>query len=393
MAIKQQHLNINCLVADDESSMRQTIKNMLIRLGFKNIFLAEDGKKALAFINRVRMDLVVCDINMPHMTGIELFEIVRQEAKHENINFIFVTAETRRETVARAAEKGANDYLIKPFVLKTMEEKIAKVLEKKFNPTAAELHLRKFYKHMENKELKEAAETLANLSQITPGSPILIYNSGRLALAKGDTDKAIELFKEVIEKQPMFVKAYNTLGALYEDLGDLESAIAYYELAYSISPANTDRLIALSKLYTNRNEPEKAEAILKEAIDETRQDISTSWLLMGEVYLLKKENHQAMEILGKAHKQNPSDIAIMQGLAEACRRVGQPEKAIELYKSILRINPAHADAYYYIGKTYLEMNIKDKAIENIKKAWELNPFSKEIIADLRALAEKDKISL
>lgn len=393
MAIKEQHLKINCLIVDDESTMRQTIKNMLTRLGFKNIFVAEDGKKALDFVKRVKMDLVVCDINMPNMTGLEFFGIVKQEAKYEDLNFIFVTAEVRKETVARAAEKGANDYLIKPFVLKTLEEKIEKVLEKKFNPSTAEVHLKKFYKHMENKELKEATEELTALSQIIPDSPLFIYNSGRLALAKGDTDTAIELFKEVIDKQPMFVKAYNSLGELYENLGDLESAIAYYELAHSISPANTERLIALSKLYTSKNDNEKAETILKEAAGETRQDISSSGLLMGEIYLSKNENDMAFEVLSKAHKQNPSDISIMLSLAEACRKIGQPEKAIELYKNILRITPSHANAYYYIGKAYLEMNIKDKAIENIKKAWELNPFSKEIIADLRALAEKDKISL
>lgn len=393
MAIKEQHLNINCLVVEDESTMRQTIKNMLTRLGFKNIFLAEDGKKALEFIKRVKMDLVVCDINMPKMTGIELFGVVKQEAKYEDLNFIFVTAETRKETVARVAEKGANDYLIKPFVLKTMEEKIAKVLEKKFNPSTAEVNLRKFYKHMENKELKEASEVLATLAQIIPDSPIFIYNSGRLALARGDMDKAIELFKEVIDKQPMFVKAYNTMGEVYENLGDLESAIAYYELARSISPANTERLIALSKLYKSQNDTEKAETILKEAASEIRQDIASSGLLMGEIYLSKNDNDMAFEVLSKAHKQSPSDISIMLSLAEACRKVGKPEKAIELYKEILKINPSHANAYYYIGKAYLETNIKDKAIENIKKAWEFNPYSKEIIADLRALAEKDKLAL
>lgn len=393
MAIKEQHLKINCLVVDDESTMRQTIKNMLTRLGFKNIFVAEDGKKALDFVKRVKMDLVICDINMPNMTGLEFFSIVKQEAKYEELSFIFVTAEVRKETVARAAEKGANDYLIKPFVLKTMEEKIEKVLEKKFNPSAAEAHLKKFYKHMEKNELKEATEELEALSLITPDAPLFIYNSSRLALAKGDTDKAIELLKDVIDKQPMFVKAYNTLGEVYENLGDLESAIVYYELAHSISPANTERLIALSKLYKSQNDTEKAETILKEAVGETRHDISTSGLLMGEIYLSQNENDKALEVLSKAYKQNPSDISIMLSLAEAYRKVGQPEKAIELYKQILRINPLQANVNYFIGKAYLEMNIKDKAIENIKKAWELNPYSKEIIADLRALAEKDKISL
>lgn len=65
----------------------------------------------------------------------------------------------------------------------------------------------------------------------------------------------------------------------------------------------------------------------------------------------------------------------------------------ETMKEIIKINSKSAHAYYNMGKAYLGMGIKDKAIDNIKKAWELNPFSIEIITDLKALAEKEKIDI
>ncbi|BCB96763.1 hypothetical protein JZK55_16850 [Dissulfurispira thermophila] len=393
MAIPIEYLNINCLVVDDEASMRKTISNMLTRMGFKSIITAVDGKDALTIIQTSKIDLVICDINMPEMTGLELFKTVRENKKYNDIIFIFVTAEIKRHTVARAAEEGGAGYIIKPFVMATLEDKIAGVLNKKFKPSSIEMHLKSFEQYLESREMLSAENELKRALEIAPESPTIIYSFGRFHLIKGEPDKAIEYFKEAIAKKPLFVKAYDAIGKIYEDMGDIQSAIKYYEAAHEISSSNTDRLITLSKLYSKAGEINKAESILKDAVSDIRQDVSTSGHLMGEMYLSKNENEKALEILIKAYKKNPLDTSIMQSLAEAYRKVGQPEKAIEIYKEILKINNSNAFVYYNMGKTFIEMGIKDKAIDAIKKAWELNPFSKEITADLKALAERDKFDI
>lgn len=393
MSIPMEYLNINCLVVDDESAMRRTISNMLTRMGFKSIITAENGKEAFTIIQTSKIDLVICDINMPEMTGLELFKTVRENKKYSDIIFIFVTAEVRRHTVARAAEEGGAGYIIKPFVMATLEDKIAGVLKKKFQPSSIEMHMKNFQQYLEGKDLQSAENELKKASEIASESPTISYNFGQLYLAKGETDKAIEFFKNAIAKKPLFVKAYDAIGKIYEDMDDVQSAIKYYEAAHDISSSNTDRLITLSKLYNRSGEVEKAENILKDAVSDVRQDISTSGHLMGEMYLAKNENEKALEMLIKAYKKNPSDTSIMQSLAEAYRKTGQPEQAIAMYKEILKINPNNASAYYSMGKTFLEIGNKNKAIDAIKKAWELNPFSKEITADLKALAEKDKFDI
>lgn len=393
MSIPMQYLNINCLVVDDESSMRKTVSNMLTRMGLKNIITAVDGKEAFTIIQTSKIDLVICDINMPEMTGLELFKTVRENKKYSDIIFIFVTAEVRKHTVARAAEEGGAGYIIKPFVMATLEDKISAVLNKKFKPSSLETHLKNFQQYLGKRDLQMAEDELKKASEIAPDASTIIYNFGQLALAKGEMEQAIEFFKESIAKKPLFVKAYDAIGKVYEDMGDIQSAIKYYESAHNISSSNTDRLITLSKLYKKAGEAERAENILKDAVSDVRQDVSTSGHLIGEMYLARNETEKALEMLSKAYKKNPSDISIMQSLAEAYRRTGQPEQAIDIYKEILKINPNNAPAYYSMGKTFLEMGIKDKAVEAIKKAWELNPFSKEITADLKALAEKDKFDI
>ncbi len=68
--------------------------------------------------------------------------------------FIFVTAEATRQTVARAAEEGGEGYIIKPFVMGILEDKIAKALEKKFKPGSVETCLKEFSAAMAKKDFQ-----------------------------------------------------------------------------------------------------------------------------------------------------------------------------------------------------------------------------------------------
>ncbi len=393
MSIDIHYLNSFVLVVDDEPSMRRTIGNMLSRMGFKNILNAENGSAAFSLLQVSKVDLVISDINMPEMTGTELYRIIRADKKHKDISFVFVTAEVRRNVVARTAEEGGCTYIIKPFVMSTLEAKIMEVLRKRFQPTPFETHLKNFRQHMETLDILKAEEEIDKAFEMEPGSPTLFFHRGQIAIHKGATDKAMHYFQDAIDRKPLFVKAYDAMAKLYEDQGDIDAAVKYYETANRISSSNADRLVTLSKLYIKKNEPEKAAALLKGAASSITQDVAIAGHLEGELYLANGENEKALQVLLVAHKKSPSDCSIMKSLAEAYRKNSKPEEAIGMYQEILFILPHNADIYHFIGKTYLEMGDKTAAISSITRAWEINPSSREITRDLRALAEKQKLNL
>ncbi len=80
MAVPVAYLKIKCLVVEDETSMRKTISNMLARIGFGSIATAGDGREALDIIKTKPVDIVICDVNMPVMSGFELFKTIRPRA-------------------------------------------------------------------------------------------------------------------------------------------------------------------------------------------------------------------------------------------------------------------------------------------------------------------------
>jgi|WetSurMetagenome_2_1015567.scaffolds.fasta_scaffold00155_30 two-component system, chemotaxis family, chemotaxis protein CheY len=391
--LPREYLECLCLIIDDEVSMRRTIGNMMSRMGFDHILYADNGASALSFIQSSKIDLIICDINMPEMNGMELFRILRSNKKLSDMSFIFVTAEVRRNVVARAAEEGGGAYIIKPFVMATLEEKVLEILRRKFYPTKFEIHLKKFREYMYEFRIQEAEKEIREALEDDPESPSLRFYLGQILVHQGLSDMAIDYFKSAIERKPLFVKAYDALGKLYEDRGDTDAAVAQYEMANGISSSNAERLVALSKLHIKRGEPEKAMELLKKAAKDLNQDVSVSGQLIGELYMANGEYEKAMDVLDNAHKKNPSDCSIMKSLADAYRKNAKPQEALDTYKGILEIIPHNADIYHAMGKTYLEIGEKSTAIESITKAWEINPSSKEITKELRALAKTEKIKL
>lgn len=117
------------LVVDDFSTMRRIVRNLLKELGFANVQEAEDGVDALAKLRAGEFDFVVSDWNMPNMTGIELLQAIRADAKLKHLPVLMVTAEAKKENIIAAAQAGASGYVVKPFTAATLDEKLKKIFQ------------------------------------------------------------------------------------------------------------------------------------------------------------------------------------------------------------------------------------------------------------------------
>jgi two-component system, chemotaxis family, chemotaxis protein CheY len=121
-------LRMNVLIVDDYKTMLRIVKNLLNQIGFTSVDEAEDGSAALAKIRQKEYGLIISDWNMAPMTGLQLLQEVRADAKLKHIPFIMVTAESKTENVVAAKQAGVNNYIVKPFNAGTLKGKIATVL-------------------------------------------------------------------------------------------------------------------------------------------------------------------------------------------------------------------------------------------------------------------------
>jgi two-component system chemotaxis response regulator CheY len=122
--------DIKFLVVDDFSTMRRIVRGLLKEMGCNNVDEAEDGQVALNILKSGRIEFVVSDINMPVMNGFELLKAMKADDTLKHIPVLMVTAEARKEDIVLAAQSGAAGYIVKPFTKATLEEKVAKILQK-----------------------------------------------------------------------------------------------------------------------------------------------------------------------------------------------------------------------------------------------------------------------
>lgn len=107
------------LVVDDDADVVLTIKNSLIRAGFQ-VACANDSDDALEILRRQRPDLILLDIAMPGMDGIELCRRLRANPLTSHISILFVTVSGDIQSKTAAFDAGADDYLVKPFDLQEL---------------------------------------------------------------------------------------------------------------------------------------------------------------------------------------------------------------------------------------------------------------------------------
>lgn len=110
------------LLVDDAAFMRKMIKDSLSKSGFTELFEAVDGADAVAKYDEIQPDLVIMDITMPNMDGLEALKAIR--AKDGNANVVMCSAMGQESMVMDAVRSGAKDFIVKPFkpdrVLKTV---------------------------------------------------------------------------------------------------------------------------------------------------------------------------------------------------------------------------------------------------------------------------------
>jgi two-component system chemotaxis response regulator CheY len=123
--------NTKILVVDDFATMRQIVRKSLGELGFHNVQEAVDGADALDKLGKDQFGFIISDWNMPNMMGLDLLKAVRANEKFKGIPFLMVTAEAKRDNVLEAAKAGVSQYIVKPFTVASLEEKITAIFARK----------------------------------------------------------------------------------------------------------------------------------------------------------------------------------------------------------------------------------------------------------------------
>ena len=118
--------NKRILIVDDEASMRTLIRRTLSRMGMANLLEAASGAEALKLLVATPVDLVMCDWNMPAMSGMELFQ--RARSLKPDLVFLMLTGRADAESHAAARQAGVAAFLVKPIAAPDLKIQLVRLL-------------------------------------------------------------------------------------------------------------------------------------------------------------------------------------------------------------------------------------------------------------------------
>ena len=120
--------NQKCLIADDYSTARRLIKESLEQMGFLCIE-AENGNQALALIRQTKINLVIADVHMPEMNGLELLKNIRSDDNMIDLPVILTMIEPFDDLISDGKKLKMDDYIVKPFDIFTLSKILDNVIK------------------------------------------------------------------------------------------------------------------------------------------------------------------------------------------------------------------------------------------------------------------------
>jgi two-component system, chemotaxis family, chemotaxis protein CheY len=121
---------IRALIVDDSSVMRKIVERSLAQAGIElsQVFQAGNGAEALAVLKENLVDLILCDINMPVMDGLEFIKRLPGVENAKNVPVVMITTEGSEAQVVQALSCGASGYIRKPFTPEQVKVQVIPVL-------------------------------------------------------------------------------------------------------------------------------------------------------------------------------------------------------------------------------------------------------------------------
>ena len=376
--------DLRVLVADDQINMRRTVKNMLRMMGFHQFRDADDGDVALRILESEPIDLVICDWNMPRVKGVSVLRTIRGKKKYDDTAFLMLTGEVEEGRVAETIEADVDAYIIKPFEIHVLEEKLIAILGKRRAPSALDIHFNNAESSREAGEFAQAHRDLDKAAQIRPQSPMLFYQRGLVFEAEGHQAEAEKCFHLAKQRGPLFIRVHDKLAHIYQARGRTTEVCNILGEAIKISPNNINRQMRLGRaLLAEKRYSEARMAFLK--VIQLDRENQTRKMAIAKLYLSHNMVEDAIRVLKQCIQVHPEFLEAYNRLGMLLRRSGQLEEALEYYLQALKVAPYDPNLFFNLARVLADMGRIDAAIANLQKAVEAAPDFQEARVLLKKL--------
>jgi len=362
------------MVVEDQQDVRLIIVHQLRKLNFSNLVQVKNGYEAIETIHKTRITIsaFICAMDLPILGGVDLLLELQEDTKLERAPFCITLMEPNKDKIMLAAEKGADEVLVKPFTLEDIGSKLMSAYKKYHFPGNPEKLYELAKRLLNESELEKSWEVYDDLRKSSPNSARPLLGLARIALAEGDYPKSLQLLNKAEQKNKFFVHNYSERANVYCQLKRWGYAATSFLKAIELSPLNPVRYQSAAEILLELKRYKEVSTLLESGI---QQGISITkiYQMLGQAKFALKEYKAAAKCIRQGLKEDPENLMGLNKLAVCLAESGEVVDALKAYNTIIKINPQDANAQY--SKAILQHKNGDAqaAIRTLKRLGDKHP--------------------
>lgn len=366
------------LVVEDNQAMRRIMETMLSGLGYENSVLALNGVEAWEIIQEEEVDIILCDLLMPEMNGLELLNLIRGSKKYFNLPFIMVTGVDDKSEFMKTVRAEVDHYIIKPVNAQKLSIMLKNVIRSITSPSTYEKAVTTGKYYLLHNDLDKSLQSFEIAEKVKSDAAQPSFYKGLIYDKKGDIAKAELNYKKALAIESNYINALNGLAAIYKNKKDYEKLLACLNRASEIAPASFDVSLNIGIASAETDDIQKATENFKEALRLAKHNPKKLSELL-EAYIDAGMIDQADDLFARKFQDEDDGKTVIfwNRLALHCMRLGLHDKARLLYLGALKLDPQNKPVNYNLAKLLYRQHDVESAQAYLQKILRLYPDFKE----------------
>lgn len=356
--------SMTVVVIDDQDPIRKAIRRLLTGIGFGNVLEYFDGSDALKAIakEKIAVDLIITDLYMRKVTGFQVLKKIRSQTYGADVPIIVVTGEGSKEDIVKAADLGADDYLLKPFQISDIEKKVTSVLTKFHSPPPLLKLIRQGERLMIEGHQEDALKLFEAATRLDPASA-RAQHCKALALDKmGHSADALKILKESTEANSTFYRNYTAMADIYLKTGQRQQAIESMKSELELNPKQPHRQCILAEMLHTEGDYLGALEHFREALKENSK-MKEALLGMGRACDANDNQEKAIYYYRRARRHHPDLTRALDLIIKSFEMRKEPRKALPILMDDIHQSPGRSDARLLASQLLLKFEEIEKALK------------------------------
>lgn len=368
--------SLSVMIVDDHDPIRKGIKRILLQMGFAEVHECFDGDEALRLLAKRPVDLIVLDLFMRNVSGFEVLDQVRDRDLGSDVPVIIVTGEASKDEIVRVADRGADDYVLKPFQAADLEKKVVRALNKYYSPSPLLKALRAGDREFFKGDYSKAYACFEAALKIDEASPRAAHGKA-LAMEKlGRDNDALRLLHDTLKTNSSYHRLYGAIADIYLKLGKHLEGVDALTRELVINPKQPHRQQQLARLLLKDGDAMGAVDHFRAVLKSDAKN-PAALMGMGQAFAMADNLDKALYYFKRTRRYHPTMTKALEAAIKVAVAAGDPKKAELLLKDEKMSHPDRADTYILLAMFMMRMDRDDDAMGVITELLVLDPESQQ----------------